>query len=412
MSLEDELRRLPVVGRIAAQHREPAMGLGFGADGVGQCAFPLTDDRIRALLEHAIASPFGYRDETRQDASVRDSWEIPGEKLHVADLIASSRFERALTTMTQAQGFPEGAVTPVLQKLVIYEPKQFFAPHRDSQKTPGTAATLVVVLPTSHVGGDVLVSHGGHQVRLSSAADSSAGYLAFLGFYADCLHETRPVETGYRVALTFALEVQPNSFSSFDEGETQLARSLQRFLVDQPWLVYLLDHQYAEQSLDWSRLKNADRVRSDALLQAAEAVECDCFLALADVHESCELISDENDEDESELGFEGAVLERELTLSAWVDRRGQPSRGSEQAADDSCIVVTNVDSLGRSPYETSAEPWTGNEGGTAEKWYHHAALVVIKRGTSLHAEVTQVKASNQPAGGPGVIRRRRQAPKD
>jgi len=424
MSLEDvalNLRRLRALGQIATQHREPAMALGFGAEGVGYCAFPLTEDRIRALLEHAMASPFGYREETRRDASVRDSWEIPGAMLHVEDLQTSSRFERALKTITQSVGLPTGAVvTPVLQKLLIYGPRQFFAPHRDSQKTPDTSATMVVVLPASHVGGDVVVSHGGRQVRLSAAQDSSTGYLTFLGFYADCLHETRPVEAGHRVALTYSLEVQPNSRLSFDDRATPLQRSLQRFFVDQPWLVCLLDHQYAEQSLDWSRLKNADRVRSTALLQVAQEMGWDCFLALADVHESCELISDETDEDEqdhevaigSELGLEGALLGRELTLSSWIDGLGQSCQGTAQTADEQCIVATNDDSLGQYPYATSAEAWTGNEGGTAEKWYHHAALVVIERGTSLHAEVSQLKASKRPAEAPTVIRRRRQTPTD
>lgn len=454
MSLEDvarSLKRLEGPGGFAMQHREPAMGLGFAANGVGWCEFPLADNRVRALLEHAVPSPFGYRDETRRDASVRDSWEIPGSELQVDALTSSPRFVRALDQIVGGLGFsPDVAVTPVLHKLLIYGPGQFFARHRDSQKTPGTAGTLVVVLPTSHRGGDVVVSHAGRHVTLSTAKDSSSDYLSFLGFYADCLHETRPVEQGYRVALTYALEAESSSLTPFDDG-ADLRRSLQRFFSEQPWLVYLLDHQYSEQSMDWSRLKNADRVRAAAFLEAAKKLDCACFLALADVREAYEFTGDEDDDDaggvdesdevddhvppspapdrhddlgddelelpiedeassESELGVGGPPLERELTLSHWVDDRGQPCRGSDEYADDSCILTTS-ESIGQSPYATSAEPWTGNEGGTAEKWYHHTALVVLPRGSDLHfevtdSEVTEPQSTNlPPATGPSVVRR-------
>jgi hypothetical protein len=55
-------------------------------------------------------------------------------------------------------------------------------------------------------------------------------------------------------------------------------------------LVYLLNYQYTRRSLAWNRLKGVDGARAAALRQVAERLDCEVFLALADVHEtwSCE----------------------------------------------------------------------------------------------------------------------------
>ena len=48
--------------------------------------------------------------------------------------------------------------------------------------------------------------------------------------------------------------------------------------------------EYTQQGLQWSRLKNADARRAAALRAAATELDCEIFLALADIHEtwSCE----------------------------------------------------------------------------------------------------------------------------
>ncbi|HVB81798.1 MAG TPA: hypothetical protein VNE82_17850 [Candidatus Binataceae bacterium] len=59
-------------------------------------------------------------------------------------------------------------------------------------------------------------------------------------------------------------------------------------------LVCLLDHEYTPHALAWNRLQNADGARAAVLRQVARQLDCELFLALADVHETwaCE---DEND---------------------------------------------------------------------------------------------------------------------
>lgn len=61
--------------------------------------------------------------------------------------------------------------------------------------------TLVVQLPSTFRGGELVVRHNGQQQVFGAQArgvgDASLSYVAF---YADCEHEVKPVTQGYRCA--------------------------------------------------------------------------------------------------------------------------------------------------------------------------------------------------------------------
>jgi 2OG-Fe(II) oxygenase superfamily len=298
------LLRLGASGGFAACHREPALGLGIDVNELGHLPFPLEASRVEALKAHATASRFGYRDQTLHDTTVRDSWEIPGSKVHLDDDLWRGRMQRGLTEITESLGLADAEVTPILDKLLIYPAGGFFAPHRDSQKTAHTAGTLVVVLPSVHEGGEVVVSHAGRAVTFSTVDAARSNYLSFLGFYADCVHETKPVRAGHRVALSYRLEVEAaDPRRSADDGTLDLERSLSAYFDDDeesPWLVYLFEHQYAQLSFGWEFLKSGDRLRADAIRRAASRLDLGCFLALADVHEAYQLGEEGDDDDDDD----------------------------------------------------------------------------------------------------------------
>ena len=58
--------------------------------------------------------------------------------------------------------------------------------------------TLVVSLPSSHTGGELLIEHNGKTV----AYQASATEVSVAAFYAGCRHEVKPVRTGYRVTFS------------------------------------------------------------------------------------------------------------------------------------------------------------------------------------------------------------------
>src|SRR5208337_1979483 len=89
-------------------------------------------------------------------------------------------------------------------KMLIYDEGSFFVSHRDTEKTAGMFATLVVVLPSSCAGGELVVRHKDRSARLDLRAEDPAE-VAFAAFYADCLHEVLPVTSGCRLTLVYNL---------------------------------------------------------------------------------------------------------------------------------------------------------------------------------------------------------------
>ena len=105
----------------------------------------------------------------------------------------------------------EGAtVSAEFYKLLVYDAGGFFVAHRDSEKTGGMFGTLVVVLPSEHEGGELIVRHAGRQVEADLSA-REAGEIRYAVFYADCEHEVRPITSGHRSCLIYNLVQQTKS---------------------------------------------------------------------------------------------------------------------------------------------------------------------------------------------------------
>lgn len=88
--------------------------------------------------------------------------------------------------------------------------QSFFKPHKDTPRGLSMFGSLVIVLPTSHHGGS-LVLRGKNQEQewtfdsaalLSSRLKPSVAYIAF---YSDVEHEVLPVTSGFRVTITYNL---------------------------------------------------------------------------------------------------------------------------------------------------------------------------------------------------------------
>lgn len=391
-------------GRPAARVDLAAMGLSLEVDGVGRCRLPLRPEQAAGLLAASAPSPFGYRDQTLHDPEVRAARELPASAVRLSDGWGR-RLDRGLQQLRAALGLPEGVeIRATLQKLVIYEPGGFFRPHRDTERAADMWGSLVVVLPCAHEGGELVVRHGGEEQRFDASAAAGERQLAFIGFYADCVHEICPVRSGLRVALTFSLHGEVAPLVAAGGGEEALRSALSEHLDAVEWLVLLLDHSYTRQRFSWEALKLQDGHRARLLRELAPEVGGAAFLAFAEVCDFFEYDEDEPAEG-SRDGF-GPRVGGELTLSDWRDAAGRPCVGTDEGADDDCIVSL-VPPMDRQPYQVEAEPWTGNEGGTAFQWYRQAAVVVVHEDSELYEEIAAPRPSAPPPTARRVVRRRR-----
>ena len=318
----------------------------------------------------ALAAParFGRGARTLTDTQVRDTWDVP------RDLVRDSwtaALDAALDRAREQFGLPATArLVADLHSLLVYEPGQFFLPHQDSEKHDSMTGSLVVTLPTRHTGGELVIYHGDQ----SRTHRGWASDLALVAFHADRRHEVRPVTSGYRIALTYNLLIEGEA--SGPEGETtaddeQLASCLRQHFTtrvvhryrdgdcDPPRrLVYLLDHEYTERALDWSRLKGNDIARTARLRAAAAASDAECALALTEVQETWEAYEpepvyrrryrDKPDEGQDGDAFElQYLIDSSITITHWVNQAGDSTSTSlTVSGDEVCVLRLIADEAG------------------------------------------------------------------
>jgi hypothetical protein len=416
-AVQQTLAAVRVGGTFATRLTLPAADLALTVKGVGPLAWPISATMAKQLVAEARPAPYGLGERTLVDPRVRRSGEIAGGRAQIGARPWNERLRGALAQIRDALGLPEtGRLVAKLDKMLVYAPGDFFAPHRDSEKVDGMVASLVVVLPSRSTGGALVVRHGGETVELS--ASPKLGELSLFAFYADCEHEVRPLESGHRVVLTYTLAFEEEGRAPAplleDDLLDQLTEDLDtyfetgsppRYGATAPELperfVYLFDHAYTERGLSWSKLKNGDRARALALREVATRLDYEIYLAQAEVHEqwSCEDDYDRrydrsgryrrfsrDEEDEADGGEElelGELFLNEISLHHWVDARGHAVPSMVDRVHDDEVCETRPSSE-LTPTRSEHEGYMGNYGNTVDRWYQRAAVVLWPRSRAFY----------------------------
>jgi hypothetical protein len=376
-------------------------------DGAGPIALPLLPAQAAQLIAVAERAPYGRGGETLVDTAVRRTWQIGADRVRIAGKHWTAMMDSVVERAAAGLGAGAGVVAE-FYKLLVYDEGSFFVNHRDTEKSAGMFATLIVALPSLHTGGELEIRHRGRDVQLDlRCADFSE--LAWVAFYADCVHEVLPIISGCRLVLVYNL-LRPGKGRLprppwYDQETTAMGQLLRRWSEpsastsqDLPArLVYPLEHAYTPAELSFASLKGADAAAAGALAAAARNAACDLHVALLRIEESgaaeysgyslsrhSRRFHDDDDEDEDdEDGFSVAeVFERSLTLSHWSRPDGAAvSLGTMPFADGE---VCPGDALaGMDPDEQHFEEATGNEGASFERSYQRAALVLWPQAQKL-----------------------------
>ncbi|MDP1899808.1 MAG: 2OG-Fe(II) oxygenase [Rubrivivax sp.] len=382
-------------------------------DGVGPIALPLLAAQAEQLIAASELAPYGRGEETRLDTEVRRTWQIGADRVR----IEGARWPATLAAIVERAAVGLGAaagkgVVAQLYKLLVYDAGGFFVRHRDTEKSHGMFATLIVALPSVYAGGELVVRHRGHEVRLDlSCGDPSEA--AYAAFYSDCVHEVLPVTSGHRLVLVYNLLrkgrgriPKPPDYGAETAALTKL---LQGWCAGQAWnappgpgkepasddprekLVYPLAHAYTPAELSFRSLKGADAAAATVLATAARQSGCELHVALMQIEESgsAEYSSGyrprgwrryHDDDDDEDAGnddeFEvGEVFERSLTLSHWGRSDGSAANFGAFAFTDHEVCPGDA-LLEMEPDEQHFHEATGNEGASFERSYQRAALVL------------------------------------
>jgi len=388
--------------------------LNLEVEGFGQVRFPVTPAKARKLLGLGQPARFGRGEETVTDPDVRDTWEIPQHLVRAQWNDAT--LKDILATVKEELGLPNAAeLTASLHSLLVYETNQHFLAHQDSEKDDSMVGTLVVTLPSSYTGGELMVGHNEEW----KAYRGSRTALSLVAFYADCRHEVLKVQSGYRITLTYNLLLHGDtSRPDGDEGTVAELADLLREHFGTPVpryyggsaagppnrLVYLLDHEYTPRALKWTRLKGADADRVSLLREAADRAGCEAILALADVktthsafkdddddyrygrrwdddYDDDEYDDDHSDDDDSQYDIQ-ELIDSEVALTHWTGPDGTHLEGTSlQVKSGEVCASTPTGDL--EPYSSEYEGYMGNWGNTLDRWYHRAAVVMWPREQSF-----------------------------
>lgn len=167
-------------------------------------------------------------------------------------------------------------------------------------------ATLVLIWPSAHLGGELRIQHPQSTYRFRSQQLGQDRQIRWCVFYADCRHEVLPVEQGQRVALSFEVLVPAVVMPAHSPVDSKLCAALRAMFEgtgagqaarQRPCLL-LLDHQYNEHGLRWRTLKSQDRPTAFALRAAAAELGYAIHLALIEQTEVWHCVDDETDLDE------------------------------------------------------------------------------------------------------------------
>jgi hypothetical protein len=378
-------------------------------EGVGTLSFPVPEEQIGTIVRRAERAPYGKGGKTVVDISVRKVWQIAPGQVRITGKSWATNFETILSKVIAGLGCEDGTVSAELYKLLVYDRDGFFLSHRDTEKTDGMFATLVVTLPAAHRGGELRIRHAGREVTVDTSA-TEFSEVSYVAFYADCEHEAMPVRTGNRVCLVYNLIQKRGKNKSstlkapeYEPQVVQAAAILNEFLKvpDAPAkIAWLLEHQYSPAGLSFSALKAADAAKTGVLVRAAARAECVAHLGIVHIAEFGAAVPEyseysfrprwdrynDEDDEESEEGEDAedanftavTVDDGWQYVDEWRDTGGVAVEfGPIPLSDGELLPEGALDD--EPPDRKKLTEASGNEGASYERSYHRAALVLWRR---------------------------------
>ncbi|EEY69711.1 uncharacterized protein PITG_06187 [Phytophthora infestans T30-4] len=131
---------------------------GLFVNNVGSIPLPLAPDHAEKLIAKCAKSPFGHNMDTKMDESVRKSWQLEPDQVELRNPLWQIGMETLTETIATRLGYKGVPLNCVLYKLLVYGEGGHFLKHQDTEKEDGMIATLVVQPPSTHEGGDLILT--------------------------------------------------------------------------------------------------------------------------------------------------------------------------------------------------------------------------------------------------------------
>ncbi|MGI8636244.1 MAG: 2OG-Fe(II) oxygenase, partial [Segetibacter sp.] len=359
----------------------PFLFPGLKVDGIGELSYPINEVQAKALISMAHKAPFGKGNETVLDNNVRSAWEIIADKLTFHGKQWATFLDKILGHIKPELGIEDYAISAHLYKMLIYEKGDFSLQHKDSEKEKGMFGTLIIALPASHTGGELVVSFDNKEEVIDFAKDVSDYRIGYAAFYADCDHEIKPVTAGYRICLVYNLvqqkageKIEPATVETHAVQLANILREQEQTGDIKPFIV-LLGHQYTPENFSEQSLKLNDRHKADILFTAAQKLGFYAKMCLVTSYLSG---MPENDDEDEDAAME-EVFDESLDIEHWAESEVPALNDINFQEED---LITSFEMKDEEPIVKEATGYMGNYGPDLLHWYHYAAVVIWSPATN------------------------------
>jgi len=183
-----------------------------------------TLDELEQLTQACDPASFGVNEKEVLDETYRKAGKMDTESFAPALDLAQTDLMKIIREYHFEGRKSTISVTAKLHKLNVYSTHlifihqqkltrkpgkgSFFKAHVDTPRGETMFGSLVVVFPTPHEGGALLLRHRGHEWMFDSGRELAASHqpsIGYVAFFSDVEHEVAPVISGHRVTLTYNL---------------------------------------------------------------------------------------------------------------------------------------------------------------------------------------------------------------
>lgn len=364
---------------------------GLRIKGIGEIGVPISPVQINEIIQISKKAPFGKGSKTITDNTVRSAWELNSNQLSFHNEDWKRFMDQIVEKVKDGLGIEANLITPSLYKLLVYEEGDFFLSHKDSEKEPRMFGSLIIGLPSTHTGGELIIRFDGKEKIIDFSLPASNYKMPYVAFFADCDHEIKPITSGYRVSLVYNLlqsqdsqKLGQSKISTQVDQMAMLLKSMSNSIGNKP-KAFLLEHQYTPANFSLNSLKHHDKPRAELLLEAGKKAGYFAELGLVTHYKMGELEGDDSDyygyrdrysnkqSKESTDSTMGEIYEEYTAIEHWS--AGEiPTLGNIHIGKEDLIADFEIGE--GAPIEEEEEGFTGNAGMTMEYWYHYGAIIL------------------------------------
>ncbi|KAG8921756.1 hypothetical protein FRC01_014908, partial [Tulasnella sp. 417] len=380
---------------------------------LGRIGLPLSQREAMHIAANSRQAPFGMGERTIVDTNVRDTWEMDATDFSFDNPAWKKFIDRVVQEVCATLGVNISASRPrcELYKLLLYEKGSH------TEKADGMFATIIIILPSPFTGGSAHLSHAGQKAAIDQSKESWL-HTSVMAWYTDVMHEIKPIQSGYRLALSYNLIHTTTSLRPALSDASGPIQQIKHILLS--WrqslyaeespqkIIYLLQHRYSQANCRGSAMKGTDAHVVAVLDSVSRELNFRVGLALVECHLSgaaedegygggwgrrgggwgrrrgwYDDYDEEDDIDEENLEF-AETYEKSMKIKGLVSLDGKLLKRElelmEEDEDGEGVEFIPADlreEVESGPHDKQEyEGYQGNGAGTLERWYRRTVLVL------------------------------------